>query len=86
MSFVDTCYPFRGNPEDKTVEEYVIGLRDQLETEFQRLGPNNVAAFIAETMPGTTLGCVPACKGYFRLMREVCDKYNALLILDEWLE
>lgn len=83
VSFVDTCYPFRGKVEDETEDEYVIRLKDQLETEFERLGPGNVAAFIAETMPGTTLGCVPACKGYFRAMREVCDKHNALLILDE---
>lgn len=29
------------------------------------------------------LGCVPAVKGYFQAVREVCDKYDALLILDE---
>jgi adenosylmethionine-8-amino-7-oxononanoate aminotransferase len=83
VSFVDTCYPFRGKPEDTTEDEYVTELKNQLESEFQRLGPNNVAAFIAETIPGTALGCVPACKGYFSAVREVCDKHNALLILDE---
>ncbi len=65
VSFVDTCYPFRGKPEDMTEDGYVTNLKDQLETEFQRLGPNNVATSIAETMPSTTLGCVPACKRIF---------------------
>jgi adenosylmethionine-8-amino-7-oxononanoate aminotransferase len=29
------------------------------------------------------LGCVPAVEGYFKAMRAICDKYGALLILDE---
>jgi acetylornithine/succinyldiaminopimelate/putrescine aminotransferase len=29
------------------------------------------------------LGCVPAVAGYFKAMKAVCDKYGALLILDE---
>jgi adenosylmethionine-8-amino-7-oxononanoate aminotransferase len=33
--------------------------------------------------PAKALGCVPAVDGYFRAMRAVCDKYGALLILDE---
>lgn len=64
-------------------EEYVFKLKTQLEAEFVRLGPMNVAAFIAETIPESTLGCVPASPGYFRAVREVCDKNSALLILDE---
>ncbi|MFC7555060.1 aminotransferase class III-fold pyridoxal phosphate-dependent enzyme [Pseudoroseomonas wenyumeiae] len=54
-----------------------------MEAEFQRLGPNTVAAFIAEPVVGATLGCVPAPAGYFRAVREVCDRHGALLILDE---
>lgn len=29
------------------------------------------------------LGCVPSVAGYFKAMKAVCDKYGALLILDE---
>jgi adenosylmethionine-8-amino-7-oxononanoate aminotransferase len=29
------------------------------------------------------LGCVPAVRGYFKAIKQVCDKYGALLILDE---
>jgi len=42
-----------------------------------------VAAFIAEPVVGATAGCVPAPEGYFRAVREICDRHGALLILDE---
>ncbi len=29
------------------------------------------------------MGCVPAVPGYFKAVKAVCDKYGALLILDE---
>jgi adenosylmethionine-8-amino-7-oxononanoate aminotransferase len=40
-------------------------------------------AFVAETVGGATLGCVTPVPGYFKGVREVCDKYGVLLILDE---
>lgn len=88
VSFVDPCYAYRGkrsqvDGEIETDEQYVARLKQQLEDEFQRLGPDTVAAFFAETVSGTTLGCLPAVPGYFRAVREVCDKYGALLVLDE---
>ena len=42
-----------------------------------------MSAFIAETVSGTTLGCAIATKGYFKAVREVCDKHDILMILDE---
>lgn len=83
VTFVDPCYPYRGKEDAETDEEYVLRLRDQLENTILQLGKDNVAAFILETIPGTTLGCVPPTKGYLRAMREVCDRYDVLLILDE---
>ena len=38
---------------------------------------------VAETVVGATTGAVPAPKGYFKAMKEVCHKYGALFILDE---
>ena len=62
---------------------FVARLAAELEAEFQRLGPDTVAAFIAEPVVGATAGCVTAPEGYFRAVREICDRHGALLILDE---
>ena len=40
-------------------------------------------AFIAEPVVGATAGAVPPVPGYFRRIREICDRYGVLLILDE---
>ncbi|KAJ0157267.1 hypothetical protein HZ326_0433 [Fusarium oxysporum f. sp. albedinis] len=82
VSFVDPCFAYRlkGNESD---EDYVKRLADQLEAEILRIGPENVSAFVAETVSGTTLGCLPAVTGYFVAVREICDKHDVLLILDE---
>jgi adenosylmethionine-8-amino-7-oxononanoate aminotransferase len=40
-------------------------------------------AFCAEPVVGATTGCVAALPGYFRRVRDICDRHGALLILDE---
>jgi adenosylmethionine-8-amino-7-oxononanoate aminotransferase len=47
------------------------------------LGGESVIAFVAETVVGATLGAVPAVPGYFKRVREICDRHGVLLILDE---
>lgn len=54
-----------------------------LETTIRQHGPENVAAFIAEPVVGASLGAVPAPEGYFSIIREICDKYHVLFIVDE---
>jgi 4-aminobutyrate aminotransferase/(S)-3-amino-2-methylpropionate transaminase len=44
---------------------------------------NNVAAFIAEPMLGNGGHIIPPDKEYFKIVREICDKYDVLLITDE---
>ncbi|KAL3462004.1 pyridoxal phosphate-dependent transferase [Aspergillus heterothallicus] len=83
VSHVSPCYPYRDMREGETEQAYVARLAEELETEFQRVGPDTVCAFVAETMSGTTLGCVPAVPGYFKAKKEVCNRHGALLILDE---
>ncbi|RGP69941.1 hypothetical protein FLONG3_7598 [Fusarium longipes] len=82
VSFVDPCFPYRLQG-DESDEVYVKRLAGQLEAEIIRVGPENVSAFVAETVSGTTLGCVPAVPGYFKAVRKICDDYDVLLILDE---
>lgn len=83
VSFVDPCYAYRLKGKDEGDEAYVRRLADQLEAEILRVGPEKVSAFVAETVSGTTLGCLPAVPGYFKAVREICDRYDVLLILDE---
>ena len=54
-----------------------------LEAEILRQGPNRVAAFIAESVSGATLGAVAPPEGYWSLVRQICDRYGVLLIADE---
>lgn len=54
-----------------------------LETMIHQLGDENVAAFIAEPVVGAALGAVPAPDGYFQKIREICDRHDVLMIIDE---
>jgi adenosylmethionine-8-amino-7-oxononanoate aminotransferase len=83
ISHIGECYEYRGRREDESAEQYGIRRADELEAEIQRLGPANVAAFIAEPVVGATMGAVPAAPGYLRRIREICDRHGVLLILDE---
>ena len=80
---VSPCYEYRERRPDETLEGYGRRLAAELEAEIRRLGPERVIAFVAETVVGATLGAVPAVPDYFRLVREICDRYGILLILDE---
>jgi adenosylmethionine-8-amino-7-oxononanoate aminotransferase len=83
FSHVSPAFAYRFQRDDETEAQYTERLAAELEAEFQRLGPQNVVAFIAEPVVGATTGCVAAPAGYFRRVREVCDRHGALLILDE---
>jgi adenosylmethionine-8-amino-7-oxononanoate aminotransferase len=47
------------------------------------LGGENVMAFVAETVGGATAGVLTPVPGYFKGVRELCDRHGILLILDE---
>ncbi len=82
-SHISPCYEYRLRREDETQEEYGLRAANELEAELLRQGPENVIGFIAEPVVGATAGAVPAVPGYFRRIREICDQYGILLILDE---
>src|SRR6185295_218449 len=83
FSRVSPCFPYREQHEGESDAAYVERLAAELEAEFQRVGPDRVAAFCAETVVGATAGCVTPSPGYFAAIRKVCDRHGALLILDE---
>ena len=80
---ISPCYEYRGRADGETPLDYGRRVADELETEILRLGPETVMAFLAEPVVGATLGAVPAVDGYFGRVREICDRYGVLLILDE---
>ncbi len=82
-SHIEPCYAYRHQAHDESEEAYGRRVADSLEAEILRVGPEKVAAFIAEPVVGATLGAVPSVTGYFKRIREICDNYGVLLILDE---
>ncbi|CAD6591461.1 MAG: hypothetical protein ASARMPRED_005400 [Alectoria sarmentosa] len=83
VSHVSPAYAYQYQLPEESEEQYVMRLAEELDDEFHRLGPETVIAFVAEPIVGATSGCVPAPAGYFRAVREICDRYGILLILDE---
>ena len=83
VTHVSPCFPFHYQAVGETDSGYVARLAAELEAAFQRIGPDRVIAFCAETIVGATAGCVTASPLYFEAIREVCSRHGSLLILDE---
>jgi len=83
FSHVTPAFAYHEKHDGESDAQFVARLAAELEAEFQRLGPNTVAAFLAEPVVGATAGAVTAPDGYFKAVREICDRHGALLILDE---
>lgn len=83
VSHIDPCYEYRLREAGESAEAYGIRAANALEEQILRVGPDTVMAFIAEPVVGATAGAVAAAPGYFRRIREICDTYGVLLILDE---
>ncbi len=80
---ISPCFAYRFRRDDESEEAYGLRMADELEAKIVELGPETVAAFIAEPVVGATAGAVTATPGYFRRIREICDRHGVLLILDE---
>lgn len=50
---------------------------------IENVGPDTVSAFLAETVSGGTLAALPPPPEYWKIIREICDRFGVLLILDE---
>ena len=80
---VSPVYEYRERGADETLEAYGERLGQELDAKIGELGGENVMAFVAETVVGATMGAVPAVPGYFKRVREICDRHGILLVLDE---
>ena len=65
FSHVTPAFAYHEKRDAESEADFVARLAAELEAEFQRLGPDTVAAFIAEPVVGATAGCVPAAGGIF---------------------
>lgn len=80
---IGPCFAYHFRRDDETEEAYGLRAANELEAKIQELGPDTVSAFIAEPVVGATAGAVVAAPGYFRRIREICDRYGVLFIADE---
>lgn len=70
-------------PLDLEPETCSLECADDLERTILYEGPDSVSAFVAEPIVGATAGALVPRDGYFQRIREICDRYDVLLIVDE---
>lgn len=83
VTHISPCYEYRERRADETAEQYGRRIADELEAAILKVGPDQVAAFFAEPVAGSSLGCAEPVPGYLKRLREICDKYGVLLVFDE---
>jgi adenosylmethionine-8-amino-7-oxononanoate aminotransferase len=62
-----------------------VACADDLERVILQEGPENVAAFLAEPISGTSMTGVTPVSEYYGRIREICNHYDVLFIADEVL-
>lgn len=80
---VSACYAYRGLNPGESPDQYSERLANELEATIAEVGAEKIIAFVAETVVGATLGAVPPTPGYFRRVRDICNRHGILLIADE---
>ncbi|MBO1333694.1 aspartate aminotransferase family protein [Streptomyces sp. VRA16 Mangrove soil] len=75
-------YLYRSRFYAETEEQECARALEHLETTIQFEGPATIAAIILETVPGTA-GIMLPPQGYLAGVRELCDKYGIVFVLDE---
>jgi adenosylmethionine-8-amino-7-oxononanoate aminotransferase len=80
---IDPCFAYRYQEQGESDADYAARAANTLEDKIIELGPDQVIAFVAETVVGSTAGAVPPVADYFKRIRAICDRYGVLLILDE---
>ncbi len=80
---IDPCFAYHFQRPGETDADYAARAAQALEDKILELGPDEVIAFVAETVVGATAGAVPPVADYLKRVRAICDRYGVLLILDE---
>ena len=79
---ISPCYPYRCAycRDEGTCQ---LSCAEELERVIQQEGSEYVSAFIAEPILGTSVCGVTPPPDYFPLIRDICDRHNVLMIVDE---
>lgn len=83
VSHIPPCYAYRLQQDGESDSAFGERMANKLEEAILAKGPENVAAFVAEIVGGATQGCTIPATGYFKRIREICDRYGVLFIADE---
>ncbi len=76
-------YHYRNDWDCDTLYKTSVKAAQALEDEILFHGPEHIAAFISEPVVGSAAPGVHPDPIYFKMVREICDKYDILLIIDE---
>lgn len=76
-------HPYKMRLQDETMDEYARRSAKTLEDKILEIGPDNVCGYVGETIMGGLIGDVPPAPGYWRYIKQICEKYEVHLILDE---
>jgi adenosylmethionine-8-amino-7-oxononanoate aminotransferase len=68
------------DPEDEATGHHYA---DMLEARIREEGPETVLAFMVEPVGGASTGALVPPRGYMERVRDICDRYGVLMILDE---
>ncbi len=74
---------YRHRKIGESAEEYSIRSVEDIENRINEIGAEKICGFVAETTMGGLVGDVPPTKNYWKLVRNICNKYNIHLIIDE---
>ena len=83
VKHVAPCYAYRDQRTGESPEAYGARLAGELDATIRACGAKRVIAFVAETVGGATSGALLPVPGYFKAIRDVCDRHGVLVILDE---
>jgi taurine--2-oxoglutarate transaminase len=73
---------YRSEFDATTDEEECLAALRHLRRTVELEGPSTIAAIVIETIPGTA-GIMPPPVGYLQGVRELCDDYGIVMVLDE---
>jgi adenosylmethionine-8-amino-7-oxononanoate aminotransferase len=79
---INQAYCYRC-PYKSKYPECGVACAHELEIEIKRQGAQNVMAFIAESVVGSAAPGIHPPKEYFQIVRDICTKYDVLLIIDD---